>query len=374
MLFSALITSVLVLAVAAAAIIQGGAWVTAFVVLALLFALVLPLMLFAWTPTFLLSFMLFFPVLCRRMLMNWRQRALALGLPCLIAIVATAWFVWQDQQQLAKLRVSYPYVSMEGRLPLITALKTHPPLGDHSLERISGIELALNERPREAPWEERRERMLEGLHENTVGLFVNSTGFGSTRMTEMWRPNERYLEGWPRPPVKPISQPRTQALSAAAEGESWQPQVAESSQDQLHRAGTIDFIYPAGFGYVKDRRHVAGFKSHRFTEVPTVKNKWSIATVELVGLLLHPTPVVYISPHLPNMEELRGVPTRALDRFEAAGLEAIQRGEDLFVGQTPSGTRMVGTIRSAKQCLQCHEGNRGDLLGAFSYRLEANGK
>ena len=30
---------------------------------------------------------------------------------------------------------------------------------------------------------------------------------------------------------------------------------------------------------------------------------------------------------------------------------------------------MLGAIRSAKQCVQCHGGQRGDLLGAFSYTL-----
>jgi hypothetical protein len=28
---------------------------------------------------------------------------------------------------------------------------------------------------------------------------------------------------------------------------------------------------------------------------------------------------------------------------------------------------MLGAIRSTRQCLSCHGGNRGDLLGAFSY-------
>ncbi len=32
---------------------------------------------------------------------------------------------------------------------------------------------------------------------------------------------------------------------------------------------------------------------------------------------------------------------------------------------------MLGAVRSAKQCVKCHGGSRGDLLGAFSYTLRA---
>jgi hypothetical protein len=69
------------------------------------------------------------------------------------------------------------------------------------------------------------------------------------------------------------------------------------------------------------------------------------------------------------MEELRDAPTRSLDPFEAEGLEALRGGKDLFVRGTDKQARMLGAIRATRQCLQCHGGDRGDLLGAFSYTL-----
>lgn len=33
-----------------------------------------------------------------------------------------------------------------------------------------------------------------------------------------------------------------------------------------------------------------------------------------------------------------------------------------------------GAIRAARQCLACHDAERGDLLGAFSYRMTLDGK
>ena len=94
---------------------------------------------------------------------------------------------------------------------------------------------------------------------------------------------------------------------------------------------------------------------------------WKPARIELVGLLLHQAPVVYRSTNLPRMSELKSVPTRSLDAFEMQALEELKKGEDLFVRGLDDKARMVGAIRATKQCLDCHEGQRGDLLGAFSY-------
>ena len=91
--------------------------------------------------------------------------------------------------------------------------------------------------------------------------------------------------------------------------------------------------------------------------------------VELVGLLKYDEPVVYISDKLPNMKELADVPKRALNLFESTGLKDLQQGEYLYVRDSTEGLRMLGAVRSVEQCIQCHGGERGDLLGAFSYSL-----
>jgi hypothetical protein len=80
--------------------------------------------------------------------------------------------------------------------------------------------------------------------------------------------------------------------------------------------------------------------------------------------------VAYLSKNLPRMDELRNAPTRSLDAFESESLKALQTGEDLQVRHGKNEIRMLGSIRAAKQCLQCHEVERGDLLGAFSYKLK----
>jgi hypothetical protein len=90
--------------------------------------------------------------------------------------------------------------------------------------------------------------------------------------------------------------------------------------------------------------------------------------------LLHDEPLAYVSDNLPRMDELRKAPTRKLDEFEAAGLAALRRGEDLFVRGTADHLRVLGAVRNAKQCVDCHGGQRGDLLGAFSYTFARSAK
>ena len=60
-------------------------------------------------------------------------------------------------------------------------------------------------------------------------------------------------------------------------------------------------------------------------------------------------------------------------RFRGAmGLNPVRQGEDLFVSRDGEGLRMLGAVYSMKQCVTCHGGARGDLLGAFSYLLLTN--
>ena len=151
-------------------------------------------------------------------------------------------------------------------------------------------------------------------------------------------------------------------------------QIRDGKLHDLHRAGILDFINFENFGYVKDRRHVAGFQSHRFSKVPEPTDGWRIETLDLVGLLLHEKPIAYVSANLPRMDELKKAPTRPLDRFESGGLEILRGGEDLVTANAGADLRMLGAIGSAKQCVDCRGGRRGDLLGAFSYTLVGVGK
>jgi hypothetical protein len=69
------------------------------------------------------------------------------------------------------------------------------------------------------------------------------------------------------------------------------------------------------------------------------------------------------------MKDLREAPTRSLNTFENVGLQKLQQGETLFIRAASDGVWMLGAVRSIDRCVNCHGGERGDLLGAFSYSL-----
>lgn len=67
------------------------------------------------------------------------------------------------------------------------------------------------------------------------------------------------------------------------------------------------------------------------------------------------------------MKELTNASTRPIDEFERQGLPKLRNGDEIVVESKLNSIRMVGAVRAAKQCLDCHAVRRGDLLGAFSY-------
>jgi hypothetical protein len=46
-----------------------------------------------------------------------------------------------------------------------------------------------------------------------------------------------------------------------------------------------------------------------------------------------------------------------------------RRDDDVVVKKDGDNYGMLGSLRAAKQCLECHSVERGELLGAFSYLL-----
>src|SRR5262249_12203726 len=154
-----------------------------------------------------------------------------------------------------------------------------------------------------------------------------SMGFGVGRMGMMnMKPRAKDL----KPRQDETKPPQPGHLSAE---DAWlAPALAvttTSALTDLHEAGVINFVNPAGFGVFENRQKVIGFAPHSFNEVPKSGTEWQVETLELVSLLLHSEAAVYLSHRLPAMDELKDAPTRKPDGFEAAALERIKKGDDL---------------------------------------------
>lgn len=269
----------------------------------------------------------------------------------------------------ARMQERFPYESMEDRVPPPKPDDRHLPLSKSAALHL----LVQDERvEQDVHLDGLRTESLEDIHERMTRLFVNSPGFGVARLR---LPTEGKLAPMQRkePPEHPDAG-RTGGRDVGVGPRLIGSPAASLDLFELHTDGVLDFVNPGGFGFVKDRRRVAGFQPHGFHRVPGPALEWEVMTIHLVSLLLHPEPAVYLSPHLPAMDQARELPTRPLDEFEAAGLKALRGGQDLEAAEAGERLHMLGSLRNGRRCLGCHGGEHGDLLGAFSYVLRTRGR
>lgn len=269
-----------------------------------------------------------------------------------------------------QLRAEYPLVSLAERLGKQAPIPAPAPLPD---EVETSLEILEKQLVTYRSIHRDRNLALKLLHENSVALFVAMPGFGVGRFE--FSPDTPMKAGkpyWHSPVPQPYPQSGPEEAESPRELERANDasKVLRRSLGDLHLDAMVKFADSRGWGYARNRFETVGFEAHRFDEVPTGSDgQWNIQSLELVSLLRHRPPAVYVSPNLPVMSELQEVPTRLLKPFERKGLEVLTAGEDLFIVYQPERTRMLGAVRATKHCTSCHDCNRGDLLGAFSYVL-----
>lgn len=263
---------------------------------------------------------------------------------------------WQRDQ----LRSEFPFESMEERLAGTSPAEAAVSLARETMGRLENLESNLTEESYRSHW-------LRRLHEDSVRDFVASPGFGVSR-TPSSALGVIEREDLAPADIASVPQPLPYGPGSGPVQERRESVPAGSPRHDLHLNSVLDFVQPSNWGYFKDRRQVTGFQSHRFSRLPT-HDRWAARRVDLVGLLLHEKPVAYITANLPRMDEVKKASTRRLDGFEAWGLEKLRGGDDLVLGESAGRVRMLGALRAAKQCAECHGCERGALLGAFSYWL-----
>lgn len=249
--------------------------------------------------------------------------------------------------------------------------------------------------------EDDRRAALRVVHDRWTDRFNQILGNGIYRMPYM-RDWQNHLEDEAQPEklylpdeYTPADQFEADVLAALELLEQWKGSVyetetnsdgesRESHADQqaeagVHSRSVLDFVNRPGWGYVRSRDEVAGFRSHRFRSRPVVLNPstqqiddWRITKLELVSLLKHKAPQVYQEESLPNLKTMPSeeIPTRDLNSFEQQALHFIQQGEDVVIDEQPNRIRMLGSLRAVGQCLQCHAVPEKTLLGAFTYELK----
>lgn len=242
-----------------------------------------------------------------------------------------------------------------------------------------------------------RSEALRKVHSGEVADFINRNGFGVSRVPQP-TPTMFYIPD-PKPvPLATISvsddvsREATVSLPADQANETQVGRGMPSTQRLLNYSKnmTAYFSAPWLWGHVKDREHVAGFKPHSLQYLPELvqgegpkpvqkttpeDNKakpdpnWKTANLELVSLLKHEEPAVYVSDNLPLMSELLKAKTRPLSKFESDAVAKLNKGEEVVHRATTNRIEMVGAIRANKTCTECHYAPEGALLGAFTYEF-----
>jgi hypothetical protein len=283
-----------------------------------------------------------------------------------------------------ELQARYPLESMAYRLAYEDA---RTPPGGRRLEeaRLAGFEAEVNGKGRWFKAVERTE-MLKNVHRTAVQRFIDSPGFGRMRNLGPREPDAAKIDEYggdylrDRPPDGgPAERPGDELAPPDSERRPVDAPLL-AALGKGHGATVLDFVNVPGFGYVRDRSHVAGFRPHGLHERPKFSRdespeaKWEVTHLELVSLLKFGFPRVYVLPgSFPRMNRLGDSTTRSLDAFEDRALAALQAGEDLVAESDGGRVRLVGSVRAVKQCLACHDVSRGDLLGAFTYQLRKAG-
>lgn len=313
-----------------------------------------------------------------------------------IGIVAS--MKMQVPAEAIAMRQRFPYVSLADRLAFETKSSAGEVAADlvlpgAGIERLNAIEMVFDTHDSRA-----RALSFQKLHSREVAYFISRPGFGFSRMGRL--PGRERLDYGDPPPIPLLADADSETGQSSGTADPSMPDVpadekiasvpTQKELELFHRADQIAFTDPWSFGDVKDRDHVAGFIPHAFMYQPVVgdpansylhaydpadergvphSSRWKIARLELVSLLKFDQPAVYVSDHLPRMQDLADAQTRPLTAFEQQGLASLRAGEDLITQVDTNEIQMLGSLRSVKQCLECHAGQRGALLGAFSYRL-----
>jgi hypothetical protein len=143
---------------------------------------------------------------------------------------------------------------------------------------------------------------------------------------------------------------------------------------EAHERAVRSFVKSEGFGISRLRRkdlwneHSVLFENARCMP-------WAI---NLIGLTADNGKRYFENARPPKKKEIPTAAHRELAEIELAAVETIQSRDTPFAKLPASKEyqdlrliRVIAPIRALQDCLECHTGKVGDVLGAFDYHLLA---
>ncbi len=328
-----------------------------------------------------------------------RVRVAGTSIICILSLLNVVRFGIAERSRILTLQTEFPMVSLNerlayeetanraGRVRIVEGSQSKATLDDLptdfeetalSPEIKGGLSQAESEFA--GSW---RAINLERLHDENAVEFAITSGFGVSRMMPLSVDSLSVPKSESVPFEEPIPETASYVeidgvTSRAEESET----DVDSGSEVTNRGGAShvnlrstyeesvsEFLDVDMFGYIESKQRVAGFEPHAFRRSTQKGTTWSLVRLELVSLLKFDEPCVYVSESLPNMRELDEVETRPLSAFEAKSLPRLFRETNVVIEEEDTDVRMLGALRADSRCLNCHSVKRGQLLGAFSYRL-----
>ena len=237
----------------------------------------------------------------------------------------------EAKAKMDELRKRYPFESITGRLDhkpagaeVFRKSDPAPKVTAETLKRLDEVEKRMAGIKK---WNHRA-GSLRMLHEAEAQKFMERPGFGDEPHAGPPSPSPRFLELAVAPTI-----PFEAACETTTNGEKGTKALpADQDLATLGLRSLLDFANPIGLGYIKDREHVAGFQPHQFRQTPQLPvtddaaktEKWAVLRLELVSLLKHEQPVVYVTRALPRMEDVSGATDAAADPVRGEGIEGAE--------------------------------------------------
>jgi hypothetical protein len=267
-----------------------------------------------------------------------------------------------EHLELIALKKSLPFESIAERLAFEDETITTQPTTGQPIQLAAAVAESLETQDRQLEMRHYgRAADLQQLHEHTAEQFRRAAGFGLMRVPSI---RAEWVRLGPR---VPLPMPVPVAITP--------PGPTNLPLQTLHQNAVYNFVDRNRTGYVRSRREVVGFTPHGLSSLKRDDRDsvdhpdWKVIRLELVSLLRQTEPRVYIAKSLPEMDKLADVPNRPLNTFEQSALPQLDTQQDVVVNRQPDRIEMFGALRAGKTCLECHHGDRGKLLGAFSYEL-----
>ncbi len=193
-------------------------------------------------------------------------------------------------------------------------------------------------------------KSLTGYHAAALQAFEETPGFGKGRMIQLERSIEEIYVHW-SPGELEMDAPAIEV-----------PALVKSHKERTGLLASDSKLAP----------HTPAVTS---IHTDGAEVQWRLRSVDLLALVDHEEPVVYVTAKLGSHAAKRpdkANVSRGLDFFEMVALEKLRKGDDMFVRTKNDALRMVETLRAtAARASNRHAGTEGDLFAAFSYTFEA---